>query len=279
MQQSDFEKFSQAWGGAWETVGRNVTARAIVTAFELLRGYPIRDIERALQNHVMSDRGREPPRPADIREILEVQGTDGHPGPEAAWGMIAGIVANERETVMLTDEMREAWAACAAIMSLGDEVGARRCFLEVYVQAVQLSRAERRRPAWTPTLGTDPDRRRIAIEAAITRGQLTSGHATRFLPGPSLGISHAVAILTHTHDDSGEMPEDAEQARRNSALSNLAAIKANLGATRAATKPEESPKGRQWREQREAEERRRLDRLREAEVELAGREEIVSCVR
>jgi hypothetical protein len=68
--------------------------------------------------------------------------------------MLLRVIRDERETGVLSDEMRIGWAACQPILDLGDEVGARLAFRESYTHEVENARKIAVAPRWTPTLGT-----------------------------------------------------------------------------------------------------------------------------
>ena len=94
-----------------------------------------------------------------IRHLQPRAGDDGHPSADEAWGLLLRLIRDERETGVLSDEMRAGWATCQPILDLGDEVGARRCFIEVYQRHVQEARQKGQGARWTVTLGADPQLR------------------------------------------------------------------------------------------------------------------------
>lgn len=72
MLDSDLGAFSEAWSGAWELCGRNVTPAAIMLAFEALRRYELGAVMAGLTRHALDpDRGQFPPKPADIVRHVE----------------------------------------------------------------------------------------------------------------------------------------------------------------------------------------------------------------
>lgn len=105
---------------------------------------------------------------------------DGRPGPEEAWAMMP---RDEATTVVWTDEMNEAWGRALPLLDAGDAVAARMAFVETYRAAVTKARADRVRPRWSVSPGTDAEQRRMAIEDAVKRGRL--GAARLALEPPS----------------------------------------------------------------------------------------------
>jgi hypothetical protein len=193
MQSTEFEEFSDVFGGAWEVVGRNLTARAIVAAFDLLTEFSLPDIKRALVLHAKSPKGREPPKPADIFDILNEQAPGGHPGADEAWGMVLRLMADPDETAVMTDEMAEAWGQCASVYEIGDEVGARVTFRDTYNRLVSRSRAAGIKPAWTVYRGTHADLCVRRVQEAIRMGRLSDTALAGYLPSASGGMAAMIA--------------------------------------------------------------------------------------
>ena len=105
----------------------------------MLEGFPLEAIATAFKRHLTAPQaGQFLPKPGDIIRHLPITATDdGHSGPEEAWGMLIHFANDERETGLYTEPMRHAWEACDPILKLGDEVGARMCFLETYRKALK----------------------------------------------------------------------------------------------------------------------------------------------
>lgn len=104
---------------------------------------------------------------------------DGRPEPDEAW---AKVPRDEAVTVVWTDEIRQAWAAAAPLIELGEEISGRMAFLQVYRREVQRARDEHRKVNWTVSLGHDQAGREGPLRAAAERGQLTHEHVQGLLP-------------------------------------------------------------------------------------------------
>lgn len=115
-----------------------------------------------------------------ISAIRALVSPSGHPGPEAAWAMIAPKVTSDAPTVFATEEMREAFGAALALE--GDMIAARMAFKEAYSRAVQEAEAQGRAPVWSMMPGTDPELRKAAISEALKRGYISVEWAQRHLP-------------------------------------------------------------------------------------------------
>lgn len=95
------------------------------------------------------------PEPADvIRHLPMTALNDGHPGADEAWGLLLRV-GDRRTRNRRSRTMRAGWQACQPILDMGDEVGARMCFLDVYRRNVQDARQNGLKAHWTPTLGAD----------------------------------------------------------------------------------------------------------------------------
>lgn len=158
-------------------------------AFRALEDYPLADVLAAFDAHVKDrDRGRFPPVPADLIAQLEKHAADdGRPGSDEAWA-IALASADERDTVVWSDEIAEAFTAARPVLAAGDEVGARMAFRQTYDRLVGAGRRAGRAVQWQASLGSDPERRALAIAAATRAGRATSveDDALR-LPSASIG--------------------------------------------------------------------------------------------
>lgn len=103
---------------------------------------------------------------------------DGRPGPEEAWAMVARV--SEDDTVVWTDEMAEAWAACRFV--LDDRVAARMAFLETYRDRLAVARSRGRTPRWFVYLGHDPERRAESVLRALEDQRISVVQARAALP-------------------------------------------------------------------------------------------------
>jgi hypothetical protein len=227
MKPVDKADFAAVMARAWRIYGKTLHAEDAALWFDLLEEHSLEAVALAFKRHMTDPQaGQYLPKPADlIRHMSSAQADDGHPGPEEAWGMLLRFVNDERETGLLTEEMRRAWEACGPILSLGDEVGARMCFLEIYRKALQQVLAERRPPRWGLTLGSDPVLRQQAIEAAVQARRISADYARTLLPAPVASLEQVAGLLEH----SGRQPEPGQP----SLSARLRALAAQLRASQA----------------------------------------------
>jgi hypothetical protein len=202
MKSTDKPAFALAIAGCMTEIYEKAVSPALLELwFNALDAYSLADVRAALHTHITDpDAGRFPPKPADVIRQLQARQPDepdDHPGPEEAWGMLLRFVNDERETGLLTEPMREGWAACSPILELGDEVGARMCFLETYRKALKIARNAGQRANWSITLGTDVERRKTAIQAAVDARRITLDYAQSLLPAPAASLEHLAGLLEH----------------------------------------------------------------------------------
>jgi hypothetical protein len=117
-------------------------------------------------------------RPLKMADILE-RLDDGHPDVEDAWTMMP---RTERESVVWTDEMAQAWGVAVPLLDAGDEAGARNAFRDAYGKALLQARIQRKPARWTPSLGNDVASRESVLLDAVRKRRLTAAHVAQLLP-------------------------------------------------------------------------------------------------
>lgn len=264
MNSTDLNGFGEHILAIAEIYGKALSPAAIGIYWTALQGYPLAEVQRAIERHVQdAEAGRFFPKPADlIRQLRPRAGDDDHPDPDEAWGLLVRLIADERETGVLTDEMRAGWQACQPILALGDEVGARRCFLTVYARHVEDARRHGQRARWTVTLGTCPQLRAQRLTEAVQARRLSRAQLTALLPGPAPASLDQVAGLLEGPDAS--IPEAKTAARLRALAALLRAGSAQADARRAAE--------RQQQREREAERKRAVQDLLDGRGDAAAQD-------
>jgi hypothetical protein len=107
---------------------------------------------------------------------------DGRPDENEAWA-VAMTSQDERETVVWTSEMAEAFTVARPLLTSGDEVGARMAFKDAYKRLVSEARSLNKPVSWSVSAGWDPDRHQLAMQKAATAGLLPA-------PVPHLALSN-----------------------------------------------------------------------------------------
>lgn len=215
MLPNDKPEFALLLAKTWRFYGKAIDPETVADWHDLLEEFPMEAVRQAFKRHLTDpERGQYLPKPADvIRHLPAAAVGDGRPGPDEAWGLLLRFITDERETGVYTEEMRAGWEACDPILKLGDEVGARKCFLETYASALQDARQTRRPPHWTVTLGADPQLRIQRLSEAVAARRLTADHARALLPGPAPASLDQVAGLLAGPDASAEERNVAERLR------------------------------------------------------------------
>lgn len=117
---------------------------------------------------------------------------DGRPDENEAWAQSLAS-RDERETVVWTQEMAEAFNVCRPLVESGDEIGARMAFKDAYSRLVSAARAAGRPVVWNVSAGWDAERRQVAVSKAQAAGLLAG-------PQPHL-------LLTDESDSEPTRPE------------------------------------------------------------------------
>lgn len=177
--------------GTAELLGQAMPPSAAAILGDDLSVYPRDLLAKALARVRTEHTGRLTPK-AIMDRIDEVMG---RPGANEAWAM-ASRALDERDTVVWTSEMSEAWGVARDVAAGGDMVGARMAFISAYERLVRTARDERRLPEVTVSIGWDGELRGQAVEKAVQLGYLTAEKAAEHLP--ALGFTPAfnpVALL------------------------------------------------------------------------------------
>jgi hypothetical protein len=169
MQPTDKRAFKDALDLAFETIGKPLPSTGVLTVFwASLEVYPLEAVLHAISQHVKASEFA--PTPAAILKHLPKQ-RDGHVEGNEAWA-IALRSRDERDTVVWTREMAEAFSLATSILEGGDEVGARMAFLERYRTLMEDARANGRPARWYASLGHDGEKREAALAQAVQAGLL-----------------------------------------------------------------------------------------------------------
>lgn len=134
--------------------------------FRALQRFTLDQVRAAFDAHIADpERGRFVPVPADLIGKIEGKGSDGRPSSDEAWSIAWGA-RDERETVVWTEEMAQAWGSVRHLAE-SDKVAARMSFREAYDRLVDEARRACAAPVWRVCEGFDPERRAIAVRQAV----------------------------------------------------------------------------------------------------------------
>lgn len=172
-----------------ELCGRVFSEAAAAVFVSDLEGFPEQAVIKALS------RCRK-----EVKGVLTVSDVvtrmdDGRPGPEEAWAMMP---LDERQSVVWTDEMAEAFAVALPMVEQGDKVAARMAFKEAYVKALARARDERKPVSWHPSLGWAVEGRDGALLDAVSKGRMSIEQAREHVPGLGLPSDNRVIEMART---------------------------------------------------------------------------------
>lgn len=208
MTEDDKPRFAKLILGLADYFQTPLADAALSVYWDGLRTQDYDDIAEAARRHVADPQnGTFMPKVAALLRHIQIMRVDGHPGAEEAWSIVAAMMRDEAGTYVLTDEMREAWAAATPVLKLGDKIGARMAFIEVYTAAVLRSRMAGLKPAWSPTFGTDPALRIEAVNRAIGQGRLPASSLpkiARVIANEPLTFDHLVKAIENKSGASSE---------------------------------------------------------------------------
>ncbi|KRB85103.1 hypothetical protein [Noviherbaspirillum sp. Root189] len=198
MSENDYDEFATLLDAVYALHGKNLNAPAKALFFRAMETFPLETIRVAMNAHVRdAQRGQFPPKPADLMAQIEGHAAnDGRPGADEAWA-IALRSRDEGETVEITLEIMEAFTSARPVLALGDKVGSRKTFIEVYSRLVAEARSAGRAVQWTLSLGWDESRREMPVRAAVAAGRLPASTAATLLPPPQDSGSMGSATATN----------------------------------------------------------------------------------
>ncbi len=169
-------QFLQLLIGTMAAYGKPLPEAAIVDAWILeMAPFPLTVIKQAMSTY-RDQNGQFSPVPAAITKICRVM--DGRPSDEEAWAM-SFPACSEHETVVWTEEMREAFLKCKPILDICDNVGARMAFKALYNRLVEDARRDMRAPRWEISPGRDGQKRDLVIKRATDLGRLPAPDVPR----------------------------------------------------------------------------------------------------
>lgn len=178
MQTNDKRAFKDAIELAYETARQPLPTPAVLTVYWAnLESYPLDAVLRAISKHVAASEFA--PTPAAILKQLPKE-SDGRPEADEAWA-IALRSRDERDTVVWTEEIAEAWSVAQSVID-GDEIGARMAFKAAYLRITEQSRGVNRPVQWVVSQGFDPERREAVVTQAVREGRLQLAHARAVVP-------------------------------------------------------------------------------------------------
>jgi hypothetical protein len=157
-----------------EVLGTQISPTAAAMLAEDLSRY-----EQTVLNAALARVRSESPTRLTPKVIIEaIDAAMGRPGANEAWA-VALSAMDERNTVVWTEEIAQAWEVARPVVRGGDEIGGRMAFKDSYERLVRTARDERRMPVVTVSFGDDADLRAPAVEKAVKLGYMPGEQAVR----------------------------------------------------------------------------------------------------
>lgn len=192
-----------------------------------LQNYPCRQVLKALERCAAECRYRL--TLADILTRLD----DGRPGAEEAWG---AFPKTEDEAGVVTEEMSTAWGAASHLVAMGDKVGARMAFKEVYEREVRFARASSKPAVWRVSPGSSRSSTEAAAVEGLRRGLLSRDSALQYIDPEN----HQQALGVAGHGPPA-LPPPEQQARVKELVAGV--MKRLEGGGQTFVPPATEPKG------------------------------------
>lgn len=171
-----------------ELMGTTLTPSAAALMAEELAGYPVPIVADALRACRREVTGR-----LTLAAILQrVYAADGRPGREEAWA-IAAASLDEGDTVVMTDEIRQALSVAMPVIDARGNVAARMSFLEAYDRLVGEARRQSTPVHWSVSAGWDKQRRVLALQAAVRLKRLPADYVAHQIERLGLETLEATA--------------------------------------------------------------------------------------
>lgn len=157
-----------------ETMGQAISKNAAAMMATDLSTFTMDQLTTALNRTRMECTGK-----LTLKAILDqLDVLQGRPGGNEAWAL-ALRAREERDTVVWTDEVAQAWAVAAPMASGRDLVGARMAFKDAYERITQNARDTFKRPEPQIAVGWDNAQRIAVVTEAHNNGRIPLALALR----------------------------------------------------------------------------------------------------
>lgn len=161
-----------------EAMGQVISENTVALMVADFRCFSKHQLKEALHRVRMECTGKLTPK-AVLDQLDAIQG---RLGADEAFALVLKAT-DETQTVVWTDEIAQAWTACAPMLKGRDQVGARMAFKQAYERIVQDARAQLKRPVPAVSLGSDQKLRIVAVDLAHKHGRLPLDMALDALDG------------------------------------------------------------------------------------------------
>jgi hypothetical protein len=233
MRNEDKPEFAQLLGNVMASYGKPLPDGGMVGVwFNVLAPFQPAVIARAFSAYAL-ERPDHAPAPNSIAARCRL--LDGRPDENEAWA-VALTTRGEEETVVWTEEMRDAFHACQPVLAAGDEIGARMAFKDAYARLVSEARAANKPAVWVVSEGWDKTRKAVVLAKAQRDGLLPAPPAHLALAQNGISISGEPAGrpegLKRVLDEVAKLEDPFRKAERIRDARVAAAFQAEQARTR-----------------------------------------------
>lgn len=218
MLESDKKEFAEIVRTTLSVYRVEADAAVLRLWWAVLSRYDIEQVRQGFNRFVSSKESKYPPVPAHILDAIEANCPDTRPGADEAWSMIP---RDEYSSVVMTEEMAEAYGIAKPLLDEGDQVAARMAFKEAYARIVDANKRDGVMPKWFPSLGSEKEGRDAALITAVRLGRISADHAAGLL-----SPAQAVAML---ESNNKSLAIEHKQISPEQVKANMERMKAMLG--------------------------------------------------
>ena len=163
-----------------EVMGHELKPSAVMMMVSDLASYDFAAVANTLNRCRKEQTGR-----LTLKGILDLLApAGGWLTANEAWSL-ALPAADERNTVVWTNEASKAWSVALPLLEVGDKVGARMAFIAAYERHVSTAKSEGKQPVHEVSAGWDAAGRDLAIQQAQIAGLLPPPAPVAALPPPT----------------------------------------------------------------------------------------------
>ena len=178
MTQQERIGIGELWLNLAAMYGKEIQRQALGFMLDSISDLDADRVAAAMREWAKSPKHRQHPLPGELRTLVQPTG-DGRPGVEAAWAMLP---RSEYQSIVWSDEMRQAFGIANSLIIEGDMVAARMAFKEEYERACAEARSKGKPVRWSPSFGTDKAGRAAAVVSAVEHLRITAADAQLMLP-------------------------------------------------------------------------------------------------
>lgn len=140
-----------------------------------LRNYSLEEVNEAWKKYRSVPANNKMPTAAQLKSLIP----DGHPSAQESFAMLP---RDENSSVIWSDEMRFAYAACEQLIKEGNLTAAFFAYKDEYERLVQESRSHRNKPKWSQSFGDNKSGREAALVVAVEKKRISLDHACKIYP-------------------------------------------------------------------------------------------------